>query len=152
MSVEIRREPPGAPAGRTLFAEYVALMRERLPGFEPTEDIVGTADAFEGPGAAWLVLYDDGEPAGCGGLAAREPGVGEIKRVFVRAAARGRGHGRRLLAELEEIARAEGHRRVLLYTTAVLVEARALYESSGYQLVPDLETGGRPAFWLEKEV
>jgi GNAT superfamily N-acetyltransferase len=150
MSVEIRHEAPVAPAARALFDDYIALVRERLPGFEPTEDIFGTADAFEGPGAAWLVLYEDGVPAGCGGLRPLEPGVGEIKRMFVRADARRRGHGRRLLAELEAIARAAGHRRVVLYTTEVLVEARALYEGAGYRLASTHDAGGRVDHWLEK--
>jgi len=152
MSVEIRHEPPDSPAARALFAEYVALVRDRLPGFVPTEEIVGTTDVFEGPGAAWIVLYEDGSPAGCGGLRTLEPGVGEIKRLFVRAAVRRRGFGRRLLGELEAIARAEGHRRVLLYTTEVLVEARALYDGAGYRLASARNVAGRPDYWLEKDV
>jgi GNAT superfamily N-acetyltransferase len=148
MSVAIRHEAPGAPAARAMFEEYLDLIRDRIPGFEPTEAIFGTVSDFEGPGAAWLVLYEDGEAVGCGGLRELEPGVGEIKRMFVRGGARRRGHGRRLLAELEAIARANGHRRVMLYTTEVLVEARALYESAGYRLASD----GRPDFWLAKEV
>jgi ribosomal protein S18 acetylase RimI-like enzyme len=68
----------------------------------------------------------------------------------VRAAARGRGHGRRLLAELEAAARAAGHRRVRMYTTEVLVEARALYASAGYELLSTHERDGRRDFWLEK--
>jgi GNAT superfamily N-acetyltransferase len=152
MNVEIRHEPPDGPVARALFEEYMALVRERLPGFEPTEDIFATADAFDGPGTAWIVLYEDGQPVGCGGLRPREPGTGEIKRMFVRAEARGRGHGRRLLAELEALARAAGYRRVLLFTTEVLDEARALYRAAGYELVATQETDGRPEFWLGKEL
>jgi GNAT superfamily N-acetyltransferase len=150
--IEVRREPPGAPAGRDLYAAYLALVRERLPGFTPTEDIFPEPDAFTGPGAAWLVLYEDGEPVACGGLRPLEPGVGEIKRMFVRERARRRGLGRRLLAELEEIARAAGHRRVRLYTTEVLTEARRLYESAGYELAGSPLVDGRQDFWLQKEL
>jgi GNAT superfamily N-acetyltransferase len=152
MSVEVRAERPDAPAARALFEEYMDLVRERLPGFEPTEDIFATADAFDGPGTAWIVLYEDGAAVGCGGLRRLEPGAGEIKRMFVRAKARRRGHGRRLLAELEAIARAAGYRRILLYTTDVLVEARALYQSEGYRLASEHDAGGRADYWLVKEV
>jgi GNAT superfamily N-acetyltransferase len=148
--IEVRSEPPDGPAARDLYAAYLELVRERLPGFVPTEEIFSTADAFSGPGSAWLVLYEDGEPVGCGGLRQLSPGVGEIKRMFVRAAARGRGHGRRLLAELEAAARAAGQRRIRLYTTEVLTEALALYAAAGYELVSTHERDGRRDFWLEK--
>ena len=148
--IEIRSEPPDAPAARALYAAYLALVCERLPGFVPSEDIFSTADAFSGPGSAWLVLYEDGEPVGCGGLRQLAPGVGEIKRMFVREAARGRGHGRRLLTELEAAARAAGYRRIRLYTTEVLAEARALYESAGYTVASTHERDGRRDCWLEK--
>jgi GNAT superfamily N-acetyltransferase len=150
--VEVRSEPPDGPVARGLYAAYLALVCERLPGFVPSEDIFSTADAFSGPGSAWLVLYEDGEPVGCGGLRTLAPGVGEIKRMYVDAAARRRGHGRRLLAELEALARLAGYRRIRLYTTEVLAEARALYESAGYALASTHERGGRRDFWLQKDL
>jgi GNAT superfamily N-acetyltransferase len=147
----IRREPPDSAPSRALWDEYIALVRERLgSGFAPTEDIFASVSDFRGPASAWLVLYDDGEPVGCGGLRPLEPGTAEIKRMFVTAAARRRGHGRRLLRELEAIARAAGRRRIRLYTTDVLTEARALYESAGYQLSSTHREGGRTDYWLEK--
>jgi GNAT superfamily N-acetyltransferase len=149
--IELRREPPDGPAALALWDEYMALVRERLgDAFQPTEDIFATASDFDGPGAAWIVLYEDGEPVGCGGLRALEPHTGEIKRMFVTAGARRRGHGRRLLGELEAIAAAAGQRRIRLYTTTVLVEARALYETAGYALASTHPHGARTDYWLEK--
>ncbi len=80
---------PDDPASRALYEEYIALTLERIPGFVPSERIFATEDVFAGPGSAWLVAYDDaGEPVGCGGLRTLEPGIGEIKRMYVRPAAR----------------------------------------------------------------
>jgi GNAT superfamily N-acetyltransferase len=141
--IEIRRESPDAPAGRALYAEYLDLVRARLPGYTPTSDVHGTEADLD----VWLVAYDGEEPVGCGGLAGDE-----IKRMFVRAGARGRGHGRRLLAELERAASTNGARRVRLYTTDVLSEALALYRAAGYRLVSTHEVGGRRDHWLEKEI
>jgi GNAT superfamily N-acetyltransferase len=152
VTVELRHEPPDAPAARSLFAAYIALVSERIPGFEPTEDIFATVDAFRGPGSAWVVLYEDGAAVGCGGLRTVAPGVGEIKRMFVRAESRGRGHGRRLLRELETIARAGGVRRIRLLTTEVLAEARELYRSAGYEVAERYEDGGRCDLWLERNI
>jgi GNAT superfamily N-acetyltransferase len=150
--IEVRREPPDGPASQALWAAYMQLVGERLPGFMPSEDIFATTDVFTGPGAAWLVIYEEGEPVACGGLRPVSPDAGEIKRMFVVEAARGRGHARRLLAELEAIGRAAGQRRMRLLTTSVLTEARALYVAAGYRVVekftmPDPE---RTDYWLEK--
>ena len=147
--IELRRESADGAAARTLFAEYMALVRERLgPGFEPTADIFATESDF----SAFLVVYDDGAPVACGGLRPVEPGTGEIKRMFVTASARRRGHARRLLGELEAIARDAGVRRILLYTTGVLDEALRLYASAGYQRLATRDAGERTDFWLEKRL
>jgi GNAT superfamily N-acetyltransferase len=151
--IEARREPPDAPAARTLFMAYMALVRERLgPGFEPSEDVFATADAFRGPGSAWLVLYEDGVPVACGGLRPLTADAAEIKRMFVAPGARGRGLGRRLLGELEAIAHGDGRRRIRLVTTDALAEARALYRSAGYAVASADEQDGHTDYWLEKRL
>lgn len=151
--VEIREEPADGPASRALWEEYMALVGERLgEKFEPTEAIFATEDAFAGAGAAWLVLYEDGRPVACGGLRPLAPGVAEIKRMFVTARARGRGHGRRLLHELERRAADGGAARVRLLTTAVLSEARALYCAEGYDIAERMVEDGREDCWLEKDL
>jgi GNAT superfamily N-acetyltransferase len=149
--LELRPEPADGPASRALWAEYMALVAARLPGFDPTEAIFATPRAFAGPRTAWLVGYEHGRAVCCGGLRPLgEPGACEIKRMFVSAEARGRGHGRTLLGELERLAALFGFDRVRLFTTEVLVEARALYESAGYRVVGTVRDGERTDLWLEK--
>jgi ribosomal protein S18 acetylase RimI-like enzyme len=70
--------------------------------------------------------------------------------MFVSGPARGRGFGRALLTELEGRAAASGYTRVRLFTTEVLVEARALYASAGYRVVATVPDGDRTDLWLEK--
>jgi len=147
----VRAEPPDSPASRTLWAEYQALLGERLeaPVADP-EHIFASPDSFSGAGSAWLVAYDGGEPVACGGLRAIDDETGEIKRMFVTARARGRGHARALLGELERRAAAAGQRRLRLITTEVLREARRLYEASGYQVVATPREGARQDYLMEK--
>jgi GNAT superfamily N-acetyltransferase len=149
----IRHEDARGEPSRALFAEYMDLMRERLgDAFVPTEDIFGTEDDFDGAGAAWLVMYEDDVAVACGGLRRLGPGVAEVKRMFVTAPARGRGHARALLAELERVAAQDGCERVRLYTTEALLEARALYSTYGYRTVGVVAIDGRLDLWLEKRL
>ncbi|WP_238152563.1 GNAT family N-acetyltransferase [Kribbella speibonae] len=89
-------------------------------------------------GARYFVVLDDARHAvGCGAVQAFEPnsdhpGDGEVKRMYVAPAARGRGYARALLAGLEAAARTAGHPTLRLSTGELQPEAIALYESSGY--------------------
>jgi GNAT superfamily N-acetyltransferase len=149
--IEVRHEAPDAPAARALFAEYMQLVAERAgESLEGAEHIFATADVFNGPGAAWIVLYDDGAPVACGGLRPLSPAVGEIKRMFVTARSRRRGYGSRLLAELEGIARDAGQQRIRLLSTELLPEALALYRKNGYTIVSSHVQDGHRDYWLEK--
>ncbi|MGH3317761.1 MAG: GNAT family N-acetyltransferase, partial [Nocardioidaceae bacterium] len=83
----------------------------------------------------------DGEPAAIGGWRLRSgartaglPGTrpAEVKRMFVRAAVRGRGIARAVLGALEASARAEGVDWLVLETGDRQPEAVALYRSAGY--------------------
>jgi len=91
-----------------------------------------TAGEFAAPSGLFLVAYAPGEPLGCGGWRAHPDGSAEIKRMYVRRTARGRGLSRVILAELERTARGAGHRRIVLETGPRRPEAIALYHDAGY--------------------
>lgn len=151
--IELRDEPSGGAAARVLFEQYLALVRERVgdENFFPGERIFATEDAFAATDAAWLVAYVDDTPVGCGGLRTLSPGIGEIKRMFVAAPARGTGLGRRLLRALEARAALAGHTYVRLLTTPMLAEACALYAAEGYVEIARVENAGDPVeIWQEK--
>lgn len=135
--MEIRRTRFDAPDAVKLNdlvqLEYVA----RYGGGDLT---VMDAAHFDPPSGLYLLVYDtDGTPVASGGWRAQDAseegfsdGDAEIKRMFVIPEARGRGLARRLLAELEDSARAAGRRRMVLETGQKQPEAIALYASSGY--------------------
>jgi GNAT superfamily N-acetyltransferase len=149
--IEVRHEAPDSPAAQALFDEYMDLVCERAGrDMRDAEHIFASTGVFNGPGSAWLVVYDDGQPVACGGLRMLDAETGEIKRMFVSAAARRRGHARRLLAALEGIARDAGTRRIRLLTTELLPEALALYDSAGYAVVSSHIEDGHTDYWLEK--
>lgn len=86
-------------------------------------------------GGFW-VARTAGAALGCVALASWTATVGELKRMYVRPAARGRGLARALLAHCEQEARALGYAELWLETGWAQPEAVALYESAGYHRVP----------------
>jgi GNAT superfamily N-acetyltransferase len=73
------------------------------------------------------------DAAGCGGLRPLHPETGELARMFVRPAFRGRGVGRLLLEGLIREARAIGYRRLRLATGTFMTAAQAMYRAAGFR-------------------
>jgi putative acetyltransferase len=87
----------------------------------------------------WFFLARDGEAAlGCGGVAFFET-FGEVKRMYVRPAARGRGVARALLARIEAETRAAGYTRLVLETGIHQPDAIRLYERGGFRVCDAFE-------------
>lgn len=84
----------------------------------------------------YLAVVDAGRAVACGGIQALDAATGELKRMYVRPAYRGRGIARQLLVALEELALRQGHTTVCLETGTYLPAAIGLYRSCGYQPIP----------------
>ncbi|MEU3609058.1 GNAT family N-acetyltransferase [Streptomyces sp. NPDC035033] len=96
---------------------------------------------FRPPHGLYLLAYDpEGRPVASGAWRRQDEneegyadGDAELKRMYVIPEARGLGLARRLLAVLEDDARAAGRTRMVLETGTAQPEAIALYASSGYE-------------------
>ncbi|QNP72162.1 GNAT family N-acetyltransferase [Streptomyces roseirectus] len=99
---------------------------------------------FKPPRGLYLIAYDDADrPVATGGWRSQDhsdeghsDGDAELKRMFVIREMRGHGLARRILAALEDDARAAGRTRMILETGTEQPEAIALYLSSGYEPCP----------------
>jgi putative acetyltransferase len=91
-----------------------------------------TLDELFKPHVRFFVAWLGGEPAGCGGLAFYD-GFAEVKRMYVRDAARGRGVARTILDRIEMAAREGGHSVLRLETGAHQAAAMRLYERAGFR-------------------
>lgn len=66
-----------------------------------------------------------------------EPGVIELKRLFVRPGHRGHGHSRVMMGVAESLARRSGATRLVLETGDQQPEALSLYDRIGYRRIPN---------------
>jgi len=133
--VEIQAEPFGSPITRPMAEAQQAELTERHHG-SPGSGAMPSPEYFQPPGGTFLVAYVDGEPAGCGGVGRLDGTVGELRRMYVLPAHRGKGLGRALLAALEDAARELGYTTMRLETGNEAPEALGLYTSGGYAPIP----------------
>lgn len=118
----------------------VALVRETLAEFGITFGVGAETDAqlLHLPGSyaalrgAFFVAELDGALVGTAGVVPVEPGVFELRKMYLAPAARGRGVGQALLDACLVAVRERGGRRVVLDTTEQMTAAIRFYERNGF--------------------
>ncbi len=96
-------------------------------------DVDDIAEHYAPERADFYVVEDaNGALIGTGGLIQEDAETGRIVRMSVAKDARGRGIGKRLVAQLESAARARGYRRLVCETTEGWTDAIALYIATGF--------------------
>jgi DNA-binding MarR family transcriptional regulator len=147
------RVDPRSQDARATLARYFAELDERFrSGFDP--DAAG-ADDDEGmrpPDGAFVLVRSDDVTIGCGGLHHVDRRTAEIKRMWIDPAWRGLALGRRLLANLEAVARELGRRRVILDTNETLAEAISMYERAGYHRIERYNDNPYAHHWFAKSL
>ena len=149
------------PASHALLVDYFADRARTFPAsmgeYRPA---FPTASDFVPPRGVFLILEDDVDgrttDVGCGGIRTVPGPVGirraEVKHVWVDPVARGRGHGRMLLAELERRARHSGAGEVVLDTNAAQEAAAHLYRSTGYAEIAPYNDNPNATHWFGKSL
>jgi putative acetyltransferase len=134
MTVSVEVEPPRQP-------ELLELMRQgdefTLSLYPPESCHLLGIDELEQPGVAVFVARDGFPTVGMAALVSETEGMAELKRMFVPVEERGRGVATALLRSVEEYAVASGIHTIRLETGPLQYAAIALYERSGYALIPN---------------
>ena len=133
MPVVISLERPDTPDAEALIAELDSQLEQLYPAMSRHGYSVDKLIAQE---VAFFVVRDDGVPVGCGGVQLFDEGYGEIKRMYVRPAYRGRGYAKLMLDHLADYTRRNGAPLLRLETGIHQHAAIALYERAGFKSIP----------------
>lgn len=135
MTPTIKQESLDAPTAQALIAALNTELDERYPEEGANHFRLDPNEVAPGRGA-FLVAYVDGEAVGSGAVRLNEPGVAEIKRMYVAPAWRGRGIAGAVLSALEEQAHRLGARQLVLETGSRQPESIAVYKRAGFVEIP----------------
>jgi putative acetyltransferase len=126
----IQANDPASPAARELIEQ----LDKYLTGLYPAEsNHLLSVEELQQPNVTFLTASVDGKVAGCGAFVNQGGEYAEIKRMFVLPEFRGLKLGRRILEEIENLARALELELARLETGIYQSEALFLYKSAGYQ-------------------
>jgi putative acetyltransferase len=140
---------------RTVFREF-KIDRPGTVYTDPTTDSL--YDLFKHPGAEyWIAEETRVIIGGCGiyptnGL---PQGCAELVKLYVKAAARGRGIGMLLMQKCFESAKCLGYKQLYLETLPELDKAVSMYEKAGFKHLPNrLGNSGHYScnIWMLKEL
>src|SRR5215469_17381680 len=119
---------------RELFLEYAQSLGFSLcfQGFD--QELAGLPGDYAPPEGRLLLAEYDGQVAGCGALHKAGAGIGEMKRLYLRPAFRGKGLGRVLAERILQEARSIGYAKLRLDTVEpVMRDAVAMYRRMGFR-------------------
>ena len=120
-------------AVRELFRQYAASLAIDLSFQNFERELALLPGDYSPPRGTLFLVRADGSPVGCVGLRPFSESVGEIKRLYVVPAFRGRGFARSLVLEAIAASRRIGYSALVLDTLASMQPAIALYKSFGFE-------------------
>ena len=126
--------PAQIAQARELFLEYAESLGFSLcfQGFD--HELAGLPGDYSPPGWRLLLAEYRGQPAGCVALHQLEPGICEMKRLYLRPQFRGKGLGRALADSIIAEARSIGYQRMRLDTIEpIMKDAVGMYRQFGFQ-------------------
>ncbi len=148
----IRRALPEdhAAVAREL-ADYLSFIGDALDAEGLDHDIAHWQEEYDGRTGVLLVVADAaGEVVGTAAVRLLEPGVGELKRMWLRPSSQVRGLGRRLMDACLDEARRLGFRALRLDTQAKMEAAVHLYRAYGFSKIPRYNDNRRADIWMER--
>jgi len=138
-AVRIEALDPTDERSQGAITTFLSEMVERVGADVLEIDVAHEAREDAGNNFFLVALDDKDNVVGCGSLRQVEPGIGQIRRMWVNPVLRGRSIGRRLLSALEGAGAVVGFDVIRVEVYDNLSQAILLFETSGYQRVGPFE-------------
>lgn len=117
----------------SIFREYVRSPTVSLDFQEYEAEFAELPGKYAAPEGRLLLAHEAGAVLGCAALRRVDESTCEMKRVYVRPAARGSNLGRLLVEAIVREARLAGYSRICLDVLPEFTAAQRLYESMGFE-------------------
>ncbi len=135
-SVNQLESPAQIAQARELFLEYAQSLGFSLCFQNFDKELAGLPGDYAPPEGSLLLAEYEGQLAGCVALHKLEPGICEMKRLYVRPLFRGKGLGRILAERIIAEARQIGYSHMRLDTVEpIMKDAVAMYHKLGFKLI-----------------
>jgi len=139
------------PLVRELFLEYARSLDFDLCFQSFDQELAGLPGDYAPPRGALLLAFHNGVAVGCVALRPLESDICEMKRLYIRPAARGLKLGYALTTAVIEAARAAGYRKMRLDTIGTSMQrAVEIYRRFGFVEIPPYRANPVPgALYME---
>jgi putative acetyltransferase len=139
---------------RELFMEYAESLGFSLCFQNFDRELAELPGEYAPPGGRLLLARYGAEPAGCVALRSLEPGICEMKRLYIRPQFRGRGLGKMLANTSISEAKKIGYKTLRLDTVEPKMKsAVALYRALGFrEIAPYRPNPIEGAMYMELEL
>jgi GNAT superfamily N-acetyltransferase len=128
--------PADIPGVRQMLQEYVRWIGLDLAFQEIDAELAGLPGDYAPPRGALFVADDAGRLIGMIGVRSFEGAICEMKRLYVRPEARGRGLAKQLIAAALDEARRLRYSEIRLDTLPMMGDAQSLYVALGFADIP----------------
>ena len=138
---------------RSLYQQYAASLNIDLSFQNFAAELSALEAQYSAPTGAAILAYKDETPIGCVGIRENEPGIAELKRMYVQPDYRRYKIGMKLLTLALETATELNYTFIRLDTLASMTPAINLYRSFGfYDIAPYRFNPREGAVYMEKKL
>lgn len=148
-----RAEPRDHESVARELGAYLTHIGAELDPQRLDHDIAEWQQEYDGVSGVLLVMQGREQTIiGTAGVRRLEPGVAELKRMWIQPAYQGLGLGRRLMDRCLDEARGLGARRLRLDTQQRMAAAIRLYRRYGFAEIADYNGNPRAEIWMEATI